>query len=299
MSDTIRLEMVTPDVRLELGGPEIRLEMGGPAGPNQVTSDTTTDLTGILKGVGGQIAAAVAGVDYSTYSSASFSTDFAAKDTDDLAEGSTNLFSKWEEWTDEGSTFLTPADATNQLSIGALSDVSALGTFSLAPAIFSSAAETNYFLNYAAGTTSFLNGGALFAGLRSQGTPNAPTAIGASYGLGGFTFLGHDGTSFATGSDGVTLPGLYIMGDIVSTNNIRQTWHLLGGVNASSVGVVSMRSDNRLGFFRTAPVARDGTWTVSNPVTNRTIDVSAATLAQTRQILGTLITALKTYGLLG
>ena len=36
----------------------------GPAGPNQVTAATATDITGLLKGAGGAVAAAVAGTDY-------------------------------------------------------------------------------------------------------------------------------------------------------------------------------------------------------------------------------------------
>lgn len=36
----------------------------GPAGENQVTTDTATDITGLLKGAGGKVAQAVAGVDY-------------------------------------------------------------------------------------------------------------------------------------------------------------------------------------------------------------------------------------------
>lgn len=40
----------------------------GPAGPNQVTADTTTDITGLLKGAGGKVVQAVAGTDYATAS---------------------------------------------------------------------------------------------------------------------------------------------------------------------------------------------------------------------------------------
>ena len=40
----------------------------GPAGPNQVTADTTTDITGLLKGAGGKVVQAVAGTDYAAAS---------------------------------------------------------------------------------------------------------------------------------------------------------------------------------------------------------------------------------------
>ena len=38
----------------------------GTPGPNQVTTDTTTDITGLLKGAGGKVTQAVAGTDYVT-----------------------------------------------------------------------------------------------------------------------------------------------------------------------------------------------------------------------------------------
>ena len=40
----------------------------GPAGPNQVTVDTNTDITGLLKGSGGKVVQAVAGTDYAAAS---------------------------------------------------------------------------------------------------------------------------------------------------------------------------------------------------------------------------------------
>lgn len=47
----------------------------GPAGPNEVSTTTDTNITGILKGDGSKVSAAVAGTDYVTPGNANFTTD--------------------------------------------------------------------------------------------------------------------------------------------------------------------------------------------------------------------------------
>lgn len=55
----------------------------GPAGPNQVTVDTTTDITGLLKGAGGKVVQAVAGTDYAA-ADAGIQTLAAGTDLNDI-----------------------------------------------------------------------------------------------------------------------------------------------------------------------------------------------------------------------
>jgi len=52
------------------------------------------------------------------------------------------------------------------------------------------------------------------------------------------------------------------------------------------------------GFSGTTPSAAQTGWGVSNPVTNRALDVSTATLTQVTQVLGTLIDDLKAKGII-
>lgn len=271
----------------------------GLTGPNNITTSTTTNIIGILKGNGSVVSAAVAGTDYSTYSSSTFSTDFAAKDTDDLAEGSTNLYSQWTRTIDGSREMIKPSEADDQLVIGPLTDLDALGNVADAKAIFSTSTETTFFANYAAGPNTFINGGGLFTSLRADGNANAPTAVSVGMCLGGWAPLGHDGTGFSTGGDGVVIPGLYAFVTDVATGDIGQRWEILGGIGASSAGVIRLTTQNQIGFYKATPVSQSTGWSAGTYTALKSFDPDTVTFGELARVVGTLVDAFKTYGLLG
>jgi hypothetical protein len=55
----------------------------------------------------------------------------------------------------------------------------------------------------------------------------------------------------------------------------------------------------KIGFFAHARAAQTAAYTVTNPTTDRALNVTADTLAQGLQVLGTLILDLQAYGLIG
>ena len=74
----------------------------------------------------------------------------------------------------------------------------------------------------------------------------------------------------------------------------------LGYNNASWVGDIQVcGAANKLGFFNTTPVVQDVAWTVTNYLVDRSYDANATTIDELADVLGTLITVLKAYGLLG
>lgn len=135
----------------------------------------------------------------------------SAFDTDDLAEGSTNLYSQWE--TTAGSTvnYINPITATDKLLIGQQAIIPEWeATFgSEAAAIFTNPTEggISYFGNIAVGT-SFLTGGLFLAGYvaGSVASPAAPTDAF----IGGIVFASHDGNAFTINASGTyVLPGVF------------------------------------------------------------------------------------------
>lgn len=72
-------------------------------------------------------------------------------------------------------------------------------------------------------------------------------------------------------------------------------------VTAGAVDLANKFSINGtgIGFFGVAPTAISSTYTVTNPSTDRALNVTADTLAQGLAVLGTLIADLKTKGLIG
>jgi hypothetical protein len=67
----------------------------------------------------------------------------------------------------------------------------------------------------------------------------------------------------------------------------------LGG----TVSVLAVTADDKLGFFNVTPVARVGTYAASNVTTDRTYDANATSIDELADVLGTLISDLRGYGL--
>jgi len=83
---------------------------------------------------------------------------------------------------------------------------------------------------------------------------------------------------------------------------------LRSGTGISLPGAVTIRAGattriqvntTGLGFFGVTPVARSAAYTVTNPTTDRALNVTADTLAQGLAVLGTLILDLQLLGLVG
>ena len=61
----------------------------------------------------------------------------------------------------------------------------------------------------------------------------------------------------------------------------------------------TLRLNNNVGFFNTAPQAQSAAYTPTNVTTDRSYDANATTLDEIADVLGTLIIDLQTYGLIG
>jgi hypothetical protein len=75
------------------------------------------------------------------------------------------------------------------------------------------------------------------------------------------------------------------------------------GPNGSQVNPLQKRleidCEGKMAFFGVSPVARSYGWSVNQPQTRKSLDVDCATLNEVREVLGTLLRALKDLGLLG
>ena len=70
-------------------------------------------------------------------------------------------------------------------------------------------------------------------------------------------------------------------------------------LNTTTGTKIGTATTQKLSFFNATPVVQISAYTVTNPVTNRSIDVSTATAAQMRQIVGTIIQDIQSLGLFG
>lgn len=155
--------------------------------------------------------------------------------TDDLPEGTTNLYSQWEVNTYSSLNFLQPIDTTQGLVIGDDLHSSVINTFNAMSAAFnnSSAAPDqgiNYFGNfsYGSGFTAF---GSLFVAGRARGTSGTPTqALTGDY-IGGMAFASYDGVD-TWASSGAThvLPGFYALTTADSTSAVEEIKMFWGGI---------------------------------------------------------------------
>lgn len=181
-------------------------------------SDVTASATevNVLDGIPGTLTATelgyVDGVTSSIQSQLNNKIEnLSAFDTDDLAEGTTNLYSQWQLDAVGSRRYVSPKTEGDVLYIGNRDAASALeSSFSAATAMFpgNNTNGTNYFINPAYGS-SFIPFGGLFVAGKARGTHASPTDtqdgdwIG---GLGGVNYLNGGWTGGTT----FILPGMYM-----------------------------------------------------------------------------------------
>ena len=132
-------------------------------------------------------------------------------DSDDISEGTTNLYSQWQQDTVSSRQYISPKTESNVLYIGDRDAASALeSSFNAATAMFpgNSVGGTNYFINPAYGT-SFVAFGGLFAAGRARGTHASPTDVQDGDWLGGLAAVAYLNSGWVAGST-FALPGMYI-----------------------------------------------------------------------------------------
>lgn len=225
--------------------------------------------------------------------------DLTAFDTDDLAEGSTNLYSQWEHYTNSSMTFLQPSTSTDKLHIGTLTNFSAYSSLSASKAFFTTQADSAFFTQIASGSPAVLNAGAAFLGARSRGTLDAPTSVATGDGLVSVSAVAFGSSNtLATTSSGKTLwAALMVRAGTVGASDVSQDVHL--GVGLGGNGVIRYNSDDQIGFFGTTPASKSTGWSVTNVTSDKTFNANATTIDEIADVLGTLIDTLKTHGLLG
>lgn len=132
--------------------------------------------------------------------------------------------------------------------------------------------------------------------LNLNGTPRA-TANGSLVQIGTAGFAGGGGTNFAGSASG-TFIGINIAsaftGNILDVQIDGVTFVKITNTNAITLG----NSSSTLGFYGQTPAARPSAYTVTNSSTDRAFDADATSIDELADVLGTLITDLKTLGLL-
>ncbi len=81
----------------------------------------------------------------------------------------------------------------------------------------------------------------------------------------------------------------------IQTDGTATEIKMLSGADTRSIRI----NGTGIGFFGSAPVARSAQYTVTNPTSDRALNVTADTLAQGLAVLGTLIADLQLLGLIG
>lgn len=181
-------------------------------------------------------------------------------DTDDLTEGTTNLYSQWEVNT-YTTDFLQPKTTSQGLVIGADLHSSVTSAFNGVSAVFNDNIVTpggggNYFLNAAYGVSIIPIGGA-FVSARARGTASAPEqTLGGDY-LGALAFSGFSGTAWVTGGSNHILPGLWTAAatDVVSNGLELNFW--IGGLLSK---MISFETDTNAIIFNESQLDSDVTF---------------------------------------
>lgn len=176
--------------------------------------------------------------------------------------------------------------------------------FTLRPAL--SGGATNAFTILGQQTTSGAGGALALAG--GAGT----TSAGAASLTGGAASAGGGGAASVVGGTGTSTAGAasLIGGAGVTNGNggdaIVKAGALAGAGAEGSCRIQTAGGTNRIqtnatgiGFFGVAPVARSATYTVTNPTTDRALNVTTDTLVLGLQVLGTLILDLQLIGIIG
>jgi len=171
-------------------------------------------------------------------------TGVVVLDTDDVAQGTTNLYSQFETNQYSGLDYIQPTDTTDGLLIGNDLHASVLATFTGGSAIFNGDVGAthgglNYFLNFGYGI-SFAGFGGLFVGGHARGTTSAPTQTLANDFLGGVAFTGlDDNTIWATSNANHILAG-FIAGTTTNVvGGVLDTKLFMGGVLTPMISVAT------------------------------------------------------------
>ncbi len=96
------------------------------------------------------------------------------------------------------------------------------------------------------------------------------------------------------GSDRLTIQNTVVQ--IVADLKILDEDIILGTTTGTKIGTATTQ---KIGFWNKTPVVQPAAYTVSNPTTDRVFDAGADNLANTRNVLGTLIQDLQSIGILG
>lgn len=140
-------------------------------------------------------------------------TGVVVLDTDDIAEGTTNLYSQWETLSPLTLDWLQPK-GDERLFIGDSAIISEVETeFNNSAALFTNIdnSGTSYFGNLGIGS-GLVSFGGLFLSLRAQGTASSPTVCGFTDLVGGMAFGAYDGSSFSINMNGTqVLPGFFLI----------------------------------------------------------------------------------------
>jgi hypothetical protein len=217
-------------------------------------------------------------------------------DTDDLAEGTTNLYSQWTRGTDSSVNYIRPDTGTDQLLIGNTTDLSKFVSFADAKAFFLAQNAVAYFVNSSVADPAFVSLGGTFLGTRARGTMASPTAIEANDQIATFLGLGYDGTDYTAGTSDGFLFGAYVEATAVTAGEVDQAWQWK---HVGQAPVFEIRSGGQIGFHGVTPVARSTGWAVTNVTSDKVFDANSTSINELADVLGTLINDLIAKGLIG
>jgi len=258
-------------------------------------------------------------------------------DSDDISEGSTNLYSQFEHITSNSKEYIIPKVDTDALIVGKSPHSSVTtGTFGTATAFFNDnptapGQGTAYFATLAYGVSGIPLGGAYVAG-HARGTYSSPTqTLGGTF-LGGYLFAGYSGTAWEVNNGTHVAAGLYAQANSdVTTSDVDMDIYLGGlitkmitfetGTNAIKFNEAMLDSDITFYWDSGSSLSQDGatgdwtfdndvqidgtltvgtapTYSASNVSTDRTYDANSTSLNELADVLGTLIADLQTIGLL-
>jgi hypothetical protein len=223
-------------------------------------------------------------------------TGVVVLDTDDVAEGTANLYSQWTRGTNTGFNYIRPDTGTDQLLIGNTTDLSKFATFADAKALFLSENPVSYFVNSSTADPSFVTLGGAFLGTRARGTIASPTAVQANDQIATFAGIGYDGTDYAAGTSDGFVFGAYVEATAVTAGEIDQAWRWK---HVGGSPVFEITSGGQIGFHGVTPVARSTGWAVTNVTSDKVFDANATTVNELADVVGTLINDLIAKGILG
>lgn len=210
MAEQVNVTIENPEVNANFTDTVVNIEMdpAGPIGPQGNPGEGVAP-----GGSAGQYLKKDSATDYDTSWDTLTLADLAAFDTDDITEGTTNLYSQWERNTYGVYDFLQPKDTTDNFIIGNDLDSSITNAFTGVAAVFNGdpsggSIGINYFINFAYGT-GFSGFGGIFVGGRARGVPAAPTQTLAGDFIGGYVFTAFDDAGGWAVSGGHLLPGVW------------------------------------------------------------------------------------------